>query len=115
MKAGLICDIYKHKGRSCSTSAKGAGISENFDEVLLIGPDIAQVFESPELPRVMLKPGFGGAGTVRAVPVDADGKELGRGMFGGCYITGDSRFYEAVEKITGARFYGAVALHDRFE
>jgi hypothetical protein len=35
---------------------------------------------------------------------------------GGAYIaTPCSGFTEVVEKITGARFYGAVALHDRFE
>lgn len=37
-------------------------------------------------------------------------------MFGGCYVaTSDSRFSDEVERIVGGRFYGAVALHDRFE
>jgi len=37
-------------------------------------------------------------------------------MFGGNYAsTSDSRFGEAVEKIIGTRFYGAVAVHDRVE
>jgi hypothetical protein len=39
-----------------------------------------------------------------------------RGSMGGAYVaTSDSRFNQAVEKITGGYFYGAVALHDRFE
>jgi hypothetical protein len=37
-------------------------------------------------------------------------------MMGGCYVgASDGRFSEAVEEIVGARFYGAVPLHDRFE
>lgn len=38
------------------------------------------------------------------------------GMNGGTYASAsDSRFSDAVEKILGFRFYGAVAIHDRFE
>lgn len=41
---------------------------------------------------------------------------LGHSMFGGAYVaTSDSRFRELVESVTEAPFYGAVALHDRFE
>ena len=37
-------------------------------------------------------------------------------MMGGAYVaTSDSRFTAAVEEITGVRFYGAVAFHDRYE
>lgn len=39
-----------------------------------------------------------------------------RGMAGGNYAaTSDSRVSELVEKINGARFYGALSVHDRFE
>ena len=37
-------------------------------------------------------------------------------IFGGNYAsTSDSRFRHAVEEITESTFYGAVAVHDRFE
>jgi len=37
-------------------------------------------------------------------------------MFGGNYAaTSDSRFGEAIEKLTGQDFYGAVPIHDRKE
>jgi hypothetical protein len=37
-------------------------------------------------------------------------------MFGGNYAeTCDSRFQEALRKVTGARFYGAVPIHDRWD
>jgi hypothetical protein len=37
-------------------------------------------------------------------------------MFGGNFAaTSDSRFHQAIEKITGNRFHGAVAIHDRAE
>lgn len=65
---------------------------------------------------VILRPGYGGRGTCVAVPVDAEGKQIPGTMKGYSYIsTSDSRFREAIEKITGSAFYGAVALHDRLE
>lgn len=37
-------------------------------------------------------------------------------MMGGAYVaTSDSRFTQKAEDLLGVRFYGAVALHDRFE
>lgn len=55
-------------------------------------------------------------GIVRAVPVDQDGKPIAGTMKGYSFIaSSDSRFSELVEGLTGARFYGAVALHDRKE
>lgn len=36
-------------------------------------------------------------------------------MFGGTYVSGDSRFSRAVEALLGHPWYGAVALHDRME
>lgn len=54
-------------------------------------------------------------GTVRIVPVEHPIGCTGP-MFGGNYATvTDSRFVQAVEAITGAAFYGAIAVHDRFE
>lgn len=52
-------------------------------------------------------------GCVCLVPLEARGKWV---MFGGNYAaTCDSRLSEAIEKLLGHRFYGAVAIHDRVE
>lgn len=65
---------------------------------------------------VILRPGYGGRGTCVAVPVDAEGKQIPGTMKGYSFISSsDSRFREAVEAITEAPFYGAIALHDRLE
>jgi hypothetical protein len=36
-------------------------------------------------------------------------------MFGGNYAIGDGRLGEEIKRVTGKRFYGAVAIHDRWE
>lgn len=53
-------------------------------------------------------------GDPKIVPADnPEGKGV---MFGGNYAaTSDSRFGEAIKRITGKDFYGAVAIHDRKE
>lgn len=62
----------------------------------------------PSAARVIIEDGP--LGSKRAVPVDADGNKIAGVMFGGRYIaSSDGRFQNAVG------FYGAVALHDRFE
>ena len=50
----------------------------------------------------------------KIVPADdAEGKGV---MFGGNYAAcSDSRFNEAIKKLTGQDFYGAVPIHDRKE
>lgn len=57
--------------------------------------------------------------TVKLVPAYlSEGQWLPNtnGMFGGTYATtSDSRFSDAVERVLGARLYGAIAIHDRFE
>ena len=65
-------------------------------------------------PAAWLLPG-NVAGSVKIVP-DWEYQDNTWTMFGGNYAgTSDSRFTEAVEKITGATFYGAVPIHDRVE
>ena len=68
----------------------------------------------PGRPAAWLLPG-NVEGTVKIVP-DWEFQDNTWTMFGGNYAgTSDSRFTEAVEKITGATFYGAVPIHDRVE
>lgn len=48
--------------------------------------------------------------------VPADDAEGNGVMFGGNYAAcSDSRFNEAIKKLTGQNFYGAVPIHDRKE
>tara|TARA_R100001443_G_C3295339_1_gene163879 strand:+ start:341 stop:703 length:363 start_codon:yes stop_codon:yes gene_type:complete len=50
---------------------------------------------------------------VRIVPDELQGKHS---MMGGNYAaTSDSRFREAIEKLLGHNFYGALPVHDRTE
>lgn len=82
----------------------------------------------PGQPAVVIVPGYGGVGTVRAAPVDDAGNEIRGVMKGYSYIgSSDSRFGALVERVINERvqaqypgaprqrFYGAVALHDRLE
>lgn len=61
------------------------------------------------------------SGTAKIVPAEMtdDGKVQPTNqwtMMGGNYgATSDSRFSEAVERIIGHKFYGAVPIHDRIE
>ena len=54
-----------------------------------------------------------GETTVRIVPEETEGKWS---MMGGNYAaTSDSRFNEAIAKLLGHKFYGALPVHDRVE
>lgn len=113
----LRVDIYKSAYSDCTNG----GVSGSRDTMLVVnvpGPATAKGA------GVALKLVDGPRGTKHLVPVVYDGKD-GDGedtwveididgfvgpMFGGNYAgTSDSRFGEAVG------FYGAVAIHDRFE
>jgi len=114
---GLRADIFKHRG---SGACSNHGISEQFDEVVIVnveGPHEPR----PEAPAVWLTRG-NLPGTVKVIPAVFDDERNKWGpdprwwMFGGQYVGGsDSRLAEAVEKILGHRFYGAITLHDRYE
>ena len=71
---------------------------------------------SPALPAVELVEGPGGRGHAILRPVEAKKPGMVGPMFGGNFgYSSDSRFSEAVQKLTGSRHYGAVAIHDRYE
>lgn len=95
------------------------GISSNHDEVVVVNVE-GPSKPSDDRPAVMLVDGAL-RGTVRIVPAveNPDGSwspEPRWTMFGGNYAaTSDSRWSEAIEARLGARFYGAVAIHDRIE
>jgi len=99
------------------------GISSRADVVIAV--NVPGPFEpSDKQPAVILDSHF--AGIVRLVPavkdirgnwvadlhrVGAAGPMMG-GNFG---ATSDGRFTEAIEKLTKQKWYGAVAIHDRYE
>lgn len=105
--------------------ATNGGISRAAEQLTLVnveGP--AYIQPSDEFPAAMLvkHTPFGdidGRRMVRVVPaelVDDEWKPLRGSMFGGNYAAcSDSRFGQAVRDLLGAEFYGAVAIHDRFE
>jgi hypothetical protein len=117
---GLSVSIYKDGGKSFSNG----GVSTFMDEGVIVNIDgPSSDPDNVHRAALMLVPGaYGTARVVPAVPTPDGGwteerrlRSVGP-MMGGCYVaTSDSRFTEAVEKITGTKFYGAVPLHDRFE
>lgn len=106
---GLLVDIFKHGGRS---HANG-GISNRFDEALIVGDFDGPAKPRPGLPVLQIVPG-NLSGLLKAVPVlgwEAEatirGKTVGP-MFGGSFIwSSDARFRRISEY--------PVPIHDRFE
>lgn len=109
---GLTAEVYRWTLGDCSNG----GISSRVDKVTIVNAD--GPFEpSEDAPAVELvaEKHFEWA-TIRAVPVDAPEDRRNGPMMGGAYVaTSDSRFREAIERLIGHGFYGAVALHDRWE
>lgn len=117
---GVRAQIYRSALGDCSNG----GISSRAREVTIVNAD--GPFEpTPEAPAAMIVEGLGPGGTARVVPAVPAGDgtswvpEARRGavgpMAGACFVSGDSRVTEKAEEIIGGRFYGALALHDRFE
>lgn len=104
---GLIINVYRDSEKYDCTLG---GISARYDRLCLI--NVPGPFEpNEEIGAALLVEGAI-EGVARIIPADCD-KWV---MFGGNYgAISDSRFSEAVEKIVGHRFYGAVAIHDRTE
>ena len=103
---GISCQIYRWNLGECSNG----GISSKVNAVVLVGPNIDQVFEADEMrPAVKLvKRIIAGKEYVHAEPILPNG-EWKHFMAGGTYIKGDSRFSEAV----GHGY--PISLHDRTE
>lgn len=112
------------------------GVSGRADRLTLVGyrdesvhparsvvrplPDGSQVFEvKPDRPPVILVVRQFGADKILSIlPAVEDGTEAQPGwfMFGGNYASlDDSRLSDLTQQLTGHRFYGAVAIHDRQE
>ena len=121
---GMIVDVFRKAGGDYDAS--NDGISSEY--VTFCVMNVEGPFEpKSNCPPVLLVTGEFSftRGILKIVPAVKNGngdyvplKPAGATgpMFGGSYAsTSDSRFPEACEKLIGARFYGAVAVHDRFE
>ena len=108
---GINVSVYKDADSNYDCTCNG--VTNRFTRLNVVNVD-GPFDPSDDCPAVKLVKG-NLPGTVKIVPVD----ELEKGswtMFGGNYAaTSDSRFSEAIEKIVGGRFYGAVPVHDRVE
>tara|TARA_B110000879_G_C10861770_1_gene389488 strand:+ start:68 stop:412 length:345 start_codon:yes stop_codon:yes gene_type:complete len=112
---GMIASVFRSSIGDCSMN----GISSNFNDVTVVNVD-GPFTPTEDRPAVMLLQGAF-EGTIKVVPAihmrdDTYQEDRRWSMFGGTYIaTSDSRFSEKCKQITGQRYYGAVAFHDRFE
>ena len=106
---GLTISIYRtaHLG-DCTNG----GVSATADEALVIGDGIDGISEAHGRPVLRLVK-HGTMKIAYLVPVGLENKWT---MFGGNFgFCSDSRFRQAVGKICGYQFHGAVPIHDRVE
>lgn len=112
---GISVSVYRHGKYDCTNG----GISSKFDQLTIVNAE--GPFDPDEkAPAAILIESHGNAVIRPAVFDKATGEYVVEPnkwfMFGGNFAyTSDSRFREAVEKVCGRRFYGAVPIHDRCE
>jgi hypothetical protein len=87
------------------------GVSSKHDKLLVIGAGDAAPHDAAYPVMVLTQHA---PGQVSLRPLHDEPGRVGP-MAGGNYAAGDKAFNQAVEKLLGAKFYGAVAIHDRFE
>lgn len=115
---GLHASVFRCALGDCTNNGKSKYAKNicivNLSEILGYDCDIFDADE--DAPAFKLVAG-NLRGTVKLVPVGDEREGKGAGpMFGGNYAaTSDGRFGKACRKIVGGEFYGAVAIHDRFE
>ncbi|WP_162250088.1 MULTISPECIES: hypothetical protein [unclassified Bradyrhizobium] len=103
---GMLAHIYDSSLGNCSND----GVSARYTEVCIVNVD-GPFKPSEETPGVRLIKR--NTGNVVCVPIDLDDRWT---MFGGAFVyTSDSRFAQAVEKLSGYNHSFPVALHDRVE
>lgn len=107
-KNGLRCNIITNY--QCSNG----GISSRSTSVLVIDPEQGTEHLTPEQLAIAVQIGTAGHGAHLRPAVACPAGNIGY-MAGGSYVVGDSRLSQEIERVTGIRFYGAVALHDRTE
>lgn len=118
IKGGGMVSIYRAEGHECTNNGISA-VERGVKYLRLFAQ--GEVADAPPAGREYWANAFlvkgNSPGCVKIIPAGEDGLPAkGWAMFGGNFAyTSDSRFHRAVEAITGARSYGAVPIHDRFE
>jgi hypothetical protein len=108
---GMTVSVFRWDLGDCTNNGVSA-VAGSLCVVNVSGP----FNPSPALPAVELVEGPGGRGHAIIRPVEAKKPGMVGAMFGGNFgYSSDSRFSEAVQKLTGSRHYGAMAIHDRYE
>jgi hypothetical protein len=103
---GLIITVYRDANDSYDCTKNG--VSKRFSRLCVTNVD-GPFDPSEDCPPVKLVENP--FNTVAIVPDELSDKAT---TFGGNYAaTSDSRFGDAIKKITGTEFHGAVAIHDR--
>ena len=113
----LPIHVYRHGNTDCTNG----GISGKYTELLIACPDGFVDVDSENIPEnfamVEMRHVYGNTiiPTIYPAEINAKGEVAKRGgkwyMMGGNYgATSDSRFSDMI-----AGFYGAVAIHDRYE
>lgn len=102
-----------HVRRPRDSDRSNGGVSRNSDTLLVVESDAMAPADAP-MPVMVLELHAPGAVSLRPVKSLWPKNEIGP-MPGGNFVVGDKSFYQAVEGVLGAKFYGAVAIHDRFE
>lgn len=107
---GLRASIYRSNIGKCANG----GISDKHNEVVIVNAE-GPANPTKDAPAVAIA--RNSMGNPIIVPAAKEGTQGMAGpMMGGCFIaTSDSRFREAIKRVTGQDVYGAIPFHDRFE
>jgi len=104
---GMIAHVYDSPLGNCSNN----GVSANFKQVCIV--NVEGPFDPSDVAPAVRLIKREHAGNIVCIPLGLEGKLT---MFGGAYVTtSDSRFGEAVRKLSGYEHSFPVALHDRVE
>ena len=107
---GLSISVYRWGLGDCTNG----GASSEVGSICVV--NVPGPFEPrPGHPAFQLVQGPGGRGHAVLYPVEAKSGQVGPMAGGNFGYSCDSRWSEAVRKLTGSPFYGAVAIHDRYE
>ncbi len=108
---GLRIEIYRSSYLGdCTNKGISAPPARSLTLVNVKGPDTPHD-DAPPARLEQHRPGY-----LRIVPDSQKPDGAAGPMMGGNFAhTSDSRFHEACEALIDAPFYGAVAIHDRFE
>ena len=108
---GMTVQVYRWGLGDCTNN----GVSAEAGSLCVV--NVPGPFNpSPAMPAVELVEGPGGRGHAIIRPVEAKKPGMVGPMFGGNFAyCCDSRFGEAVRKLTGSPHYGAVPIFDRWE